>query len=142
NPNAQRQWLLGRVAAKDAARAALRERGRWPLFPIEVAVANEDSGRPTVAHAGTEDLRVSIAHTTGIGVALVREGVDVGIDVEVVEPRAATFEATALTEGERALVPALDGGRDAALTLLWAAKEAAAKAAGTGLQGRPRDHEI
>ena len=89
NPNAQRRWLLGRVAAKDAVRAWLTDRGHRPIFPVELAVANDDHGRPSVTGPHSEDLRISIAHTAGIGVALVGEGVDVGIDVEPVEPRSA-----------------------------------------------------
>src|SRR5262249_44950640 len=38
NPRAQRQWLLGRVAAKDAIKHALTTRGRDSTFPIEVRV--------------------------------------------------------------------------------------------------------
>ena len=142
NPNAQRRWLLGRVAAKDAVRAWRRDQGHGPTFPIEVQVANDEAGRPLVTGPDPADLRVSIAHTTGIGVALVREGVDVGIDVEVVEARSASFETTALTPAEAAFATAFDGDRDQFLTTVWAAKEAAAKAAGTGLQGRPQDFEV
>ena len=50
------------------------------------------------------DLQVSIAHTAGLGVALVAEGRDPaswpGIDIEAIEPRSATFEATSLTAEE------------------------------------------
>jgi phosphopantetheinyl transferase len=48
-----------------------------------------------------------------------------------------------LTDGERALppLPAYREDRDGWLTALWAAKEAAAKAEGRGLQGRPKDFE-
>lgn len=143
NPNSQRPWLLGRIAAKDAVRSLLWARGAGPMFPVEVTVTNDDQGRPVVAAAGAEGVAVSIAHTAGIGVALAAAGGEVGIDIELVEPRPASFEVTALTEGERlrlATASAVD--RDRIITRWWAAKEAAAKAAGTGIDGRPRDFEV
>jgi len=42
NPRQQRQWLLRAIAAKDAVRHWLWERGAGPVFPAEVTVA--DSG--------------------------------------------------------------------------------------------------
>ena len=143
-PNAQRPWLLGRVAAKDAARRLGCATGATaPLFPIEVAVDQRRARPPSVHHtARPRPPGVDRPHP-GLGVAIVGDGVDVGIDVEVVEPRSATFEATALTADEHApWSRPIDPDRDTALTTLWAAKEAAAKAAGTGLQGRPRDFPI
>ncbi|MBE7324086.1 polyketide synthase dehydratase domain-containing protein [Nocardioides sp. Y6] len=160
NPRAQRTRLLGRIAAKDAARAKLFTAGHPEVYPAEVEVHNDEQGRPhvtasassTLGHLG--DLRLSIAHTLGgrgspggVGVALLAEGVDVGIDVERVTARTETFADVAMGERERTLFATHHGhltgrDRDRELTRWWAAKEAAAKATGTGLQGRPRDHEV
>ncbi|QXC59428.1 polyketide synthase dehydratase domain-containing protein [Aquihabitans sp. G128] len=143
NPNVQRSWLLGRIAAKDAVRRLLWERGSGPIFPVEVHVASDGEGRPVVDGPGDLDLRVSIAHTAGYGAAIAAVGVPVGIDIEVVKPRSETFESLTLTSAERALLATGDpGDRDLDLARWWAAKEAASKAAGTGLQGRPRDWEV
>jgi phosphopantetheinyl transferase len=143
NPNVQRTWLLGRIAAKDAVRTLLWSGGAGPIFPVEVTVTNDDRGRPLVTAPGGADVRVSIAHTAGLGVAIAAEGVDVGIDIERVEPRPASFEATALTPGERErLAAGPPDERDRTITRWWAAKEAAAKADGTGMDGRPRDFEV
>jgi len=142
NPLAQRQFLLGRIAVKDAVRRWLWSREHGPLFPAEVAVANDPSGRPLVRGPFDDDLRVSLSHVEGVGVALVGEGVDVGVDVERVEARRPSFEALVLTGAERT-IQAPDGyDRDAWLTVLWATKEAAAKATGHGLGGRPKDFEV
>lgn len=144
HPNAQRQFLLGRIAAKDAIRRHLWTRGYGALYPAEIELANEASGRPVIVRSpGGDDLRISIAHSTGIGVALVGDGRDVGIDIEQVEERSSRFEGMVLTESEMALepLPELADARDAWLTALWAAKEAAAKAEGSGLQGRPKEFE-
>jgi phosphopantetheinyl transferase len=67
----------------------------------------------------------------------VAAGVGVGVDVEMVRRTAATPEELAAIEPLAAAQP------DAAWeTRLWCAKEAAAKALGTGLQGRPRAFEV
>jgi phosphopantetheinyl transferase len=66
----------------------------------------------------------------------------VGIDIEAVQPRSHMFERAALTPAERSLATTTGEDRDAWLTRLWTVKEAAAKATGFGLQGRPRDFEI
>jgi acyl transferase domain-containing protein/phosphopantetheinyl transferase len=134
-PRRQRSWLNGRIAAKDAVRDLLWRSGHGPLFPIEVAIANEASGRPVVRTASGRDVRVSIAHKGDIAVALARQGHDAGIDVERIEPREDSFAELSFTPEELRLVE--DEERDAAWTLLWAAKEAGAKARGTGLGGDP-----
>ena len=142
HPLGQRQFLLGRIAVKDAVRRWLWAQGHGPLFPAEIVVANEPSGRPIARGPYLVDLRVSLAHVDGAAVALVADGVDVGIDIEKIEPRSADFERLALTPHEQALTPPDGYDRDTWLTCVWAVKEAAAKATGRGLRGRPKDFEI
>jgi phosphopantetheinyl transferase (holo-ACP synthase) len=131
NPRAQRQWLLGRVAVKDAVRHAL---GGGPLFPAELTVGNDPGGRPFVRGPFPGTMPVSLAHSGPFGAAMTGH---TGIDIERVEHRGASFEDIALSPAERELLTAIGGDRDEWLTRFWAAKEAAAKAAGTGL-GAPR----
>ncbi len=50
NPQAQRLWLLGRIAAKDAVRHALWSGGNGALFPIEVPLVSQADG-PVVSPA-------------------------------------------------------------------------------------------
>ncbi|MEV0961726.1 beta-ketoacyl synthase N-terminal-like domain-containing protein [Streptomyces sp. NPDC049910] len=166
SPRGRRQWLLGRIAAKDAVRQWLWQRGEGPVFPAELSVGNDERGRPRVTgtHGRTlPPLAVSLAHRAEAAAAIVRPyrplpgGGAVtgpGIDIEeVAEPSGATL-AAALTPGERELLTACrtrtgtggDGraGASAALwfTRFWAAKEAAAKAEGTGFDGRPKDFAV
>ncbi|SEG13024.1 Acyl transferase domain-containing protein [Thermomonospora echinospora] len=144
---AQGPWLLGRIAVKDAVRHWLWEQGHGPLFPAELTVHNDAAGRPEVRGPFDARLSVSIAHTADLAAALVRPAPQpAGIDVEAVRTDSAPIEGVALTETERALLERLaerpDTDRATAVTRLWTAKEAAAKAAGTGLQGRPQDFVV
>ncbi|MFE5628839.1 beta-ketoacyl synthase N-terminal-like domain-containing protein [Streptomyces sp. NPDC056543] len=170
SPRSRRQWLLGRIAAKDAVRRLLWAGGEGPVYPAELLVGNEVSGRPYVTgRHGRElpPLDVSIAHCAEAGVAFARHpptgggggegegarGCGVGIDIEeVTEPTGSTV-ATVLSPAEQELLTARQavggdgggrGGGQAALwfTRFWAAKEAVAKAEGTGLGGRPRAFEV
>jgi phosphopantetheinyl transferase len=139
-PRARRSFLLSRIAAKDAVRDFLRERGGGDMFPIEVPIRNDDAGRPYVAAELGRDLRISIAHKDEVAVAMVGEGQAVGVDVEKIEPRGDGFAALAFSDAERGLRDARD--RDEWLTRVWSAKESVAKALGTGLEGNPRRFEV
>nr|WP_281182508.1 type I polyketide synthase [Streptomyces sparsogenes] len=73
-PRGRRQWLLGRIAAKDAVRRWLWAHGEGPVFPAEVQVCEDARGRPYVlgAHGRTlPALDVSLASRAEAGVALV-----------------------------------------------------------------------
>jgi phosphopantetheinyl transferase len=147
NPRAQRQWLLGRIAVKDAARQWLWDRGAGPVFPVEVGVDHDGAGRPRVRGPFAEPVEVSLAHTGSLAVAIVsraapdRPASGLGIDIERVTERDGGFETTAFTAAERALLDRLcaAGGDPRAcwVTRFQAAKEAAAKAEGTALAGHP-----
>ncbi|WP_414167434.1 type I polyketide synthase [Streptoverticillium reticulum] len=154
-PGGRRQWLLGRIAAKDAVRRWLWEHGEGPVFPAELRVANDASGRPRVTGVHGRvlpALDVSLAHRAEAAVALVRpRGTDgrpapVGIDVEEVTHRPPGTLAAALGQAERELLIAVcfRTGEPQPLwfTRFWAAKEAVAKAEGTGLRGRPKDFAV
>jgi phosphopantetheinyl transferase len=82
------------------------------------------------------DVRVSIAHSEDVAVAIAREGADVGVDIERIRPRGPEFAELALAPDELRLVE--NEPEDEGWTRLWAAKEAVAKANGTGLGGNPR----
>ncbi|MGH3777577.1 MAG: beta-ketoacyl synthase N-terminal-like domain-containing protein [Pseudonocardiaceae bacterium] len=142
-PRAAQQWLLGRIAVKDAVRQWLWDAGAGPVFPIEVTVSNEASGRPRVAGPFVEAPEVSLAHTGSVAAALVGDPgcpLGVGIDIEHIADRDDRTVAAILTGAERRLLDSLcasDSARPSWVTRFWAAKEAVAKAAGTGLGGRP-----
>nr|WP_307166495.1 polyketide synthase [Streptomyces rishiriensis] len=151
-PRGRRQWLLGRIAVKDAVRQWLWDQGEGPVFPAELRVRNDEAGRPYVTGVHGRvlpPLDVSLAHSAEAGVAIVRPhtpGPGPGIDIEEVTDRTAETLAAALGEGELRLLRRLSagpGGSEALwFTRFWAAKEAVAKAEGTGFGGRPRDFTV
>ncbi|MEU8968245.1 beta-ketoacyl synthase N-terminal-like domain-containing protein [Streptomyces monashensis] len=151
-PRGRRQWLLGRIAAKDAVRQWLWRHGEGPVFPAELHVRNDELGRPYVTgvHGRTlPPLDVSLAHRGEAGVAIVRShrpGPGPGIDIEEVTARDPATLATALAPAELRLLEGLsaDGpdSQDLWFTRFWAAKEAVAKAEGVGFGGRPRDFTV
>jgi phosphopantetheinyl transferase len=132
--------LPNRIAANDAVRSWLWKQGHGPIFPIEVKIEAEESGRPRVRSEHAPDLRISIAGKPGVSAAIVAQGREVGIDVERIEPRDRSFEDLAFTPTERAMLPGEE--RDEWVARFWAAKEAAAKARGTGLEGNPKSVTI
>jgi phosphopantetheinyl transferase (holo-ACP synthase) len=151
-PRGRRQWLLGRIAVKDAVRQWLWSHGEGPVFPAEIRVHNDESGRPYVTglHGrALPPLDVSLAHRAEAAVAIVRPhvpGPGPGIDIEEVVERPASTLTTALGEEELALLRsqlAATGESEALwFARFWAAKEAVAKAEGTGFRGRPRDFAV
>jgi phosphopantetheinyl transferase len=141
-PPARRARALGRIAGKDAVCRWLADRGAPVGAPRSVRICNDRGGRPRVVVAGREPVRISLAHCRSVAVAAVAP-MDAGVDVEVVEPRGTVFARLALSERELRLGEALDP--DEWVTRAWTIKEAVAKAAGTGLRGRPKDfvvHEL
>jgi phosphopantetheinyl transferase len=143
NLRAQRSWLLGRIAVKDAVRDWLYGQGHGPLFPAEVQVSNDAHGRPLVEVTGGLRPRVSLAHTATHAVVAIAVGnEEVGIDLERIEPRTDQMVAMTNTDLEQRLGEALGIDRDLWATTCWTAKEAAGKAKGTALQGRPKDLEV
>ncbi|MFI0735446.1 beta-ketoacyl synthase N-terminal-like domain-containing protein [Streptomyces sp. NPDC021225] len=116
-PRSRRQWLLGRIAAKDAVRQWLWARGEGPVFPAEIQVHEDAHGRPYVvgAHGRTlPALEVSLAGRAEAGVALVvprppgrAGGPGPGIHIEeIAGQNAAAQEAAALRAAKEAVAKA------------------------------------
>ena len=132
-PHAKRRvdFVAGRVAAKRAFEAAgcvLPSMGKDEGRPLWV----DDDGTPRT-DAGT----LSISHGEKWAVAACAPSGVVGIDVETIEPRAASFLEEVFAPGELERV-ARAIGREATdaivVTSAWCLKEALLKIAGTGLR--------
>ncbi|MFJ2189316.1 beta-ketoacyl synthase N-terminal-like domain-containing protein [Kitasatospora sp. NPDC087861] len=153
-PRGRRAWLLGRIAVKDAVRRWLWEQGEGPVFPAEIEVRDDPGGRPRVVglHGRqVPELDVSLAHRDEVAVALVRPpgaagGTGPGIGLEEVADRPAQPQPLAPGPAELALLAtcrAAHGGTETLwFTRFRAAKEAVAKAEGTGPRGLPRDFTV
>ncbi|GAA1691449.1 type I polyketide synthase [Streptomyces yatensis] len=151
-PRGRRQWLLGRIAAKDAVRRWLWDHGEGPVFPAEIGIREDARGRPYAigVHGRTlPELALSLAHRAETGVALVvprhaNGATGPGIALEEVTDHDDVAVALARPERELlAAVTARTGGSPARwATAFRAAKEAVATAEGTGPRDRPRDLTI
>lgn len=141
----QRQFLISRIALKDAVRHYVAENKEDMMYPIEIFSEHDDQGKPVVkghklSRDKIDDQHVSIAHKGNIGVAMVANHT-VGIDIESIEEKNADFLNAAFTEKERAILQEL-GNQTENIIRFWVAKEASAKKAGTGFKGQPQKFEV
>jgi phosphopantetheinyl transferase len=150
SPAAREGRALGRIAGKEAVRAWLAAQGGGAVPLAAIRITNEPSGRPRVTVGGHEPVGLSLAHcgTTAVAALWPRPpgppdsagsppGAGPGVDVEVIEARGPVFARLACRSAELRLGTGLDP--DEWVTRLWTVKEAVAKAAATGLRGRPKD---
>jgi phosphopantetheinyl transferase len=149
--NAKRRsdWLMGRLALKEAARRWIEANEGILLLPADVIVSIGPKGKPFIAKHGLEALgrlpEVSVAHAHGHAVAIAAPpGTPVGIDVETGD-RVVPDDVVrgAFNESEREVIGNAEGAerRDRILRA-WCAKEAAAKCLGEGLNGRPKTFSV
>jgi len=132
------EWLLGRIAAKDAVRDYLQKRFHLTLHPTDVEILPDPSGRPVATGAWTNLVPrvplVSISHVDGAAVAVLTDGDDisgVGVDLERCGRMTAEMENVAFTARERELLDGLKGDEQQSWALrVWCAKEALTKATG------------
>ena len=129
-------WRLGRWTAKRALASYLN-------LPAHSGVLNRIEIRPAPSGAPEGFLAdqpaavtISLSHGAGRAIcAVAPAGVELGCDLEVIEPRSEAFLSDYFTAEEQALVaraPATDRARLS--TLLWSGKESALKALHTGLR--------
>lgn len=132
-------WRLGRWTAKNAL-ALYFLYLRVPADPQVLAgieIRSAPSGAPE-AYFGNQPAAatVSLSHRAGIAACVVAmPGVQLGCDLEVVEPHSDAFGVDYFTTEEQSIVaeaPAIH--RQRLVALLWSAKESALKALHEGLR--------
>jgi len=142
------EWLMGRLAAKDAARDWYRLRCNVELSPADVEIDYDPQGRPVVRCAALPQVSapaLSIAHSKRWAYAVASDpSVALGLDYQRADNlRTEDIVAGGFAAAEQVWFQGTDGAERSRIVLaLWCAKEAAAKAAGTGLNGRPQDWQV
>jgi len=129
-------WRLGRWTAKRALASYLNLPAH-PLVLRRIEIRSAPSGAPEGFLADKPAVvTISLSHRAGRAVcAVAPAGVEMGCDLEAIEPHGDAFLSDYFTAEEQTLVaraPASDRAR--LLTLLWSGKESALKALGTGLR--------
>jgi phosphopantetheinyl transferase (holo-ACP synthase)/acyl carrier protein len=141
------EWLLARIAAKEAVRRLVKERAGLEVWSADIEIRPDEHGKPQVHGEWLKGLgwipALSLTHSQGVAVALAADSakdLSVGIDLESLPPERDGFEKLAFTPEELALAPpsGLPGSKEWLLRC-WCAKEAVSKALGRGLLGGPRD---
>jgi 4'-phosphopantetheinyl transferase len=135
-PKRRADWRLGRWTAKRALSVYLDVLAHPEVFKkLEIRPAT--TGAPEVLFDNKPAaVTISLSHSAGTAVcAVATPGVEMGCDLETVEPRSDAFLADYFTVEEQALVARASAtDRDRLLTLLWSAKESALKALHAGLR--------
>ncbi|MGO9435541.1 MAG: 4'-phosphopantetheinyl transferase family protein [Terracidiphilus sp.] len=128
-------WRLGRWTAKRALSVIL-DMPAYPLFrKIEIRAAA--SGAPEAFFDNRPAaVTISLSHRAGIAACAVAiSDVEMGCDLEMIEPRSAAFVADYFTLEEQELVARASAAeRDPLTALLWSGKESALKALREGLR--------
>ncbi len=128
-------WRLGRWTAKRTLSVIL-DMPAYPLFrKIEIRPAA--SGAPEVFFENRPAaVTISLSHRAGIAAcALAASAVEMGCDLEMIEPRSDAFVADYFTLEEQELVARASATeRDRLTALLWSGKESALKALREGLR--------
>lgn len=136
----RRDWLAGRLAAKDLIRGRHGLGGPDRFLDIEIAAVQGglEHGRPLYrldGQPGRYCLSVSHSGNTAMAALSRHQGLLIGVDHEGVAARGPSFEALALSEEELRRLRGLRGeARALAVTRCWVLKEALLKALGTGLR--------
>ncbi len=136
----KKEWVISRVAVKDAVKALLFRTSKEQYYPVEFAIQSNEVGQPFATGDMIQQLHISLAHKNTDAVAIARYGQPVGIDIEEIREHNTAFKELVFDPAELALL----GNREPAewLTRFWVAKEAYGKYLGKGLQGNPKGYTV
>jgi acyl transferase domain-containing protein/phosphopantetheinyl transferase (holo-ACP synthase) len=149
----QQEWALSRLAVKRAAGSLMAGNGA-PAAGDRIGVAKTAGGAPVLdlaalgAASGAAPA-ISLAHVrggtgaTGLGAAAEprwRVGIDYEMPGRLRDPGSFLEHVISPAEWRILGLPPRPGAE--AAVMVWSAKEAAAKALGTGLTGQPRDFAV
>lgn len=140
----QNEWLGGRLAAK---RLMQRVDTRWNQKQRnEIEILSEESGAPYLVISGWQGNpgRVSISHSNGyVFCAYSPNEIQMGVDLELIEPRAGEFARDFFTAKEVDQISTLENtNKILFVTVIWSGKESVLKAISTGLRVDTRSVEV
>jgi len=122
----RRDWLAGRCAAKELIRSYLLERVGLALACSQIEILNDENGAPRALLP--LNVEISIAHSTGHGLAGLCAHSPLGVDLQQIRPVRSDLVERVLTERERAQLAQHFAENSIEGTLVfWALKEAAIK---------------
>ena len=140
----QTDWLGGRMAAK---RLMQMVDARWNQKQTnEIEILSEESGAPYLVISGWQGNpgRVSISHSNGyVFCAYSPDEIQMGVDLELIEPRTGEFAGDFFTEKEVDQISTLENtNKILFVTVIWSGKESVLKALSTGLRVDTRSVEV
>ena len=138
-PKRRLEYRMARWGAKAAIAAAFEGTLGGPI-----EIGHLPEGAPAGYVGGAEiPRRISMTDRAGWAVCAVAPvGVEVGVDLELVEERSAAFVRDYFTESEQAMALTDDGADPVMANLIWSAKESVLKVLRTGLRRATRSVEI
>ncbi len=150
NNQRRREWISGRIAAKEAVKLLISRLANFELCPADILIASDESGKPWVQGDFINNLGwaplISLTHKGENVMAIAAHpsvGLSIGVDMEEATAREEDFDRLALSDQEQEMLRlAPKEKKEEIIALLWAAKEAAAKASGLGLRNNPKSVEI
>ncbi|MHA2008977.1 MAG: SDR family NAD(P)-dependent oxidoreductase [Promethearchaeota archaeon] len=136
NEKRKLEYFSGIIAAKECYLKNLSDN----LTYNDIEIRKEEKGKPFYYSNRDKQeipLNLSISHSHEFSVAVISKN-QVGIDLELIEPRSPSFFKEVFTETEREFI-----SEDEKLgTIYWTAKEAFSKAIGEGFNVNFRDFEL
>ncbi len=129
-------WLLGRIAAKDAVRMLIKNGIGRNLGPHDVEIHSHADRSPyaIIKDKAIPAVAISITHTNGKGIALAtfvdpNHPGNPGIDAETISPRDTDFASSFMQPSElKHLASYPSAALNAEITRIWTAKESMYKA--------------
>ncbi|MDP2104972.1 MAG: 4'-phosphopantetheinyl transferase superfamily protein, partial [Desulfobulbaceae bacterium] len=131
------EWLLARLACKEAIRRLLCQQGCKDVWPADIIIVADEKGQPQANGPWIEKLRwtprISLSHSQGNVVALAARLSDsggIGIDIEPFRVVDTEFTKIAFKPKEMTLLAGLPEEATEWRLRLWCSREAAIKALG------------
>ena len=138
----RRDWLLGRLTAKQLLQAVLYDEKGIGLRLDQIEIDNDPDGAPFASLLTEESAEprrlswsLSISHSNGAALSAVHPTATVGADMERIETREWNFVRSYFSPAEIDLVESSPSAeRDMLITLIWSGKEALLKVLREGLR--------